>query len=143
MKDNVFIDTNIFVYSFDIDDKVKRKIAIEIIKKSLLNTNSFISIQVIQEFFNVSLKKFSKTMNHSEAKIYLENVFMQINIIYPGYDLISEALDIQTTTKYSWYDSLIIAAALQANCNLLLSEDMQDGQQIRNLTIKNPFSPTS
>ena len=139
MKDKIFIDTNIFVYSFDHDNNKKRERAIELIKNALMGPNTFISIQVIKEFFNVSLRKFTTPMNHSEAKKYLENVFMQFNVVYPGYDLISEALDIQVTTKYSWYDSLIISAALQANCTLLLSEDMQDGQKIRQLKIKNPF----
>jgi predicted nucleic acid-binding protein len=53
--------------------------------------------------------------------------------------LYAKAIDLQGRYKYGFYDSLIIAAALEANCNVLYSEDLQDGQVIDGLVIKNPF----
>ena len=139
MKDNYFIDTNIFVYSFNVDENKKREKAKEIIKKALDNGRGFISIQVIQEFYNVAGKKFKAPLAILAAKEYLEKVFMQLNVVYPSYDFISTGLDISTTTKYSFYDSLIISAALKSSCSILLTEDMQHGQKIQNLRIENPF----
>ena len=139
MKDNYFIDTNIFVYSFDFDENEKREKAKEIIKKALDNGRGFISIKVIQEFYNVATKKFKVPLEILAAKEYLEKVFMQLNVVYPSYDFISTGLDISTTTKYLFYDSLIISAALKSSCSILLTEDMQHGQKIQNLSIKNPF----
>lgn len=139
MKDNYFIDTNIFVYSFDGDENKKREKAKEIIKNALDNGRGFISIQVIQEFYNVATKKFKVPLAIHAAKEYLEKVFMQLNVVYPSYNFISTGLDISTATKYSFYDSLIISAALKSSCSILLTEDMQHGQEIQNLRIENPF----
>jgi len=139
MKGNYFIDTNIFVYSFDFDELEKRKKAKEIIKNALVDGRAYISFQVIQEFFNVATKKFKLPLNIHTAKEYLEKVFMQLNIVYPCYDFMSAGLDISTTTKYSFYDSLIISAALKSSCAVLLTEDLQHGQKIQNLRIENPF----
>ena len=139
MKDNYFIDTNIFIYSFDIDAHEKRDKAKEIIKTALIDGKGFISIQVIQEFYNVATRKFKAPMDIISAKEYLETVFAQLNIVYPGINFISTGLDIQATTKYSFYDSLIISAALNSNCSILVTEDMHHGHKIQGLTIENPF----
>ncbi len=139
MKDNYFIDTNIFVYSFDLEDTIKREKAREIVKSALIDGRGFISIQVIQEFYNVATRKFKTPMNVLAAKEYLEKVFRQLNVYYPGFEFISTGLDISATTKYSFYDSLIISAAINSNCAVLVTEDMQHGQKIQGLTIENPF----
>lgn len=139
MKDNYFIDTNIFIYSFDMDARVKRERAKEIIKTALIDGKGFVSIQVIREFYNVATRKFESPMNVIAAKEYLDTVFAQLTVVYPSFDFISTGLDISATTKYSFYDSLIISAAINSNCSVLVTEDMQHGQKIQGLTIKNPF----
>ncbi len=63
MKGNYFIDTNIFIYSFDLEDITKRERAIELIKAALIDGKGFISIQVFQEFYNVATRKFKSPMN--------------------------------------------------------------------------------
>lgn len=142
MNANYFIDTNVFVYSFDLNNQDKRGKAKSIIKNALSDGRGYISIQVVQEFFNVATKKFKSPMPVLAAKEYLEKVFMQLNVIYPSADFISTGLDLAATTRYSFYDSLIISAALKAGCSVLYSEDMQHGQKIHNLTIVNPFKKT-
>ncbi len=74
------------------------------------------------------------------SKEYFDKVFMQLEVVYPDDEYIKTALDLAATTGYSLYDSLIISAALKAGCDTLYTEDLQDGQPIRNLTILNPFS---
>lgn len=139
MRDNYFIDTNIFVYSFDFSENKKREKAKEIIRHALSSGYGFISMQVVQEFYNVAMKKFKVPLEIVAAKEYLEKVFMQLNVVYPGSDFIATGLDISATTRYSFYDSLIISAALKSSCSVLLTEDMQHGQNIQNLRIENPF----
>ena len=139
MKGSYFLDTNIFVYSFDEAAEAKQQRAQELIKTALRTGNGYISFQVIQEFLNVATRKFKVPMPLLNSKEYLDKVFMQFEIVYPDNNLIKTGLDISATTGYSFYDSLIISAALKAGCNTLYTEDLQDGQVIQNLTIINPF----
>ncbi len=140
MKDKFFLDTNIFVYSFDETAKEKQQQARELIKSALRTGNGYISFQVIQEFFNVATKKFAVPMSLLSGKEYLDKVFMQFEVVFPDADYVKTGLDIAATTGYSLYDSLIISAALKDGCDTLYTEDLQDGQKIRNLTVVNPFS---
>jgi predicted nucleic acid-binding protein len=127
------------VYSFDYRNKRKREIAKNIITNALMDGRGFISIQVIQEFFNVATNKFELPMSVIDAKSYLEKVFVVFNIVFPNTDTISTGLDIFSSTKYSFYDSLIIAAAVKSGSKILLTEDLNHGQMIQNVKIKNPF----
>ena len=140
MSGKFFLDTNIFVYSFDETARAKKQRAQKIIKEGLKTGNGHISTQVIQEFFNVATRKFAVPMPLLSSKEYLDKVFMQFEVVYPDAEYIKNGLDIAATTGYSFYDSLIIAAALRAGCDILYTEDLQSGQKIQNLTIINPFS---
>lgn len=139
MKGRYFLDTNIFVYSFDENAKDKQQKARELIKTSLKTGNGHISFQVIQEFFNVATTKFEVPMSLLSSKEYLDKIFMQLEVVYPDGDFVKTGLDLPATTGYSFYDSLIISAALKARCDTLYTEDLQNGQKIQNLTIVNPF----
>ncbi len=139
MKDKVFIDTNIFAYLFDKTDRVKSKNAIQLVRNNFANKNSVISYLVIQEFINVALNKFKKTLSNKEIIEFLQDVLEPMCEIYPNKELFIKGITLQKRWKYSFYDSLIIAAALKANCNILYSEDLQYGQVIDDLKIINPF----
>lgn len=140
MKGKFFLDTNIFVYSFDDTALEKQRQARELIKSSLRSGNGYISFQVIQEFFNVATRKFAAPMSLLSSKEYFDKVFMQLEVVHPDGEYIKTALDLTATTGYSLYDALILSAAFKAGCNTLYTEDLQDGQKIRNLTIVNPFT---
>jgi predicted nucleic acid-binding protein len=139
MKDKFFLDTNIFAYSFDFSFPHKQKIAQSLIAEALESKMGCISFQVIQEFFNIALKKFETPLSGIECNDYLQNVFVPLWETYPSASLFQEALQLKKQTGYSWYDAVILAGALEANCDLLYSEDMQHKHQIRNLKIINPF----
>ena len=139
MRGKFFVDTNVFVYSFDNSAPTKQQQARELIKSALQSGKGHISFQVIQKFFNVATRKFTSPMILSSGKEYLDKVFMQLEVVYPDGEYIKTALDLAETTGYSLYDSLILAAALKAECTTLFTEDMQDGQKVHNLTIVNPF----
>ncbi len=139
MNDKFFLDTNIFIYSLDRRDTRKQQIADGLVFKALDTGDGVVSFQVVQEFFNVALKRMATPMTLESADRYLAKVFMQMLGVYPSHALISEALRLHATTQMHWYDSLIVCAARSAGCAVLYSEDLQHGQRFGSLRVVNPF----
>jgi predicted nucleic acid-binding protein len=136
MDGKFFLDTNIIVYSFD--HSKKKEVALDLIKRAHTR-NGCISYQVIQEFIHVALKKFERPVLHPDLQLYMHKILFPICEVFPSEKLYTEAIDISERWKYSFYDSLIIASALEAQCSILYSEDLQNNQKIRNMIIVNPF----
>ena len=134
-----FIDSNVFIYLFDETDERKREIAGGIIKSALKSHSASISWQVVQETLNVVTRKLPTPMTSEDARRFLEQVLGPLWRGSPSLALYRRALDLQARYRYGLYDSLIIAAALDAGCTRLYSEDLQDGQRIKGLTVENPF----
>jgi len=141
MKDKIFIDTNIFVYAFlepkeDLD-KQKHLQAVNLLK-SIQEFNVVISVQVLNEFYNALLK-----YNINDNKI-LQKLQQIIDIVYIAsltLDTVIKCWEIRSKYKFSYYDSLIVASALENDCKILYTEDMQNGQIIEDrLKIVNPFT---
>jgi len=130
--ENIFIDTNILIYLVK-DNTGKAELI-----NSVLSVNSYISTQVVNEFCNVALKKLNLSIKDILFSIdrFSENfTISQVNVF-----VIKKALKIKEKYKYSYYDSVIIASAIQNNCTILYTEDMQHNQIIENtLKIVNPF----
>jgi predicted nucleic acid-binding protein len=135
----IFLDTNIFVYSFDQTAPEKRQLAQRLIEDALQSQRAIISSQVVQEFLNVALRKFVRPMTVAEAQEYLDKVLMPLCQHYPTIDFYRQALRVKQETGYSLYDALILTAAIENQCKTLFSEDMQHGRQIQGLEIVNPF----
>jgi predicted nucleic acid-binding protein len=139
MSDRYFLDTNIFVYSQDERYPEKAKTATKLIRDASLHRVGVVSYQVVQEFFNVVLRKANPPMRHDDAQQYLATVFRPLLAVHSSAALISEAIRIEGRHRLSWYDSLIVAAAIEAKCEILYSEDLQHGQRFGDLIVKNPF----
>ena len=139
MSDRYFLDTNIFVYSLDPVDPHKARIAEELVTRGVASRLGVISYQVVQEFMNVSLRQFQVTMTVTELELYFFKVLLPMMTIPSSSGLFLEALRLKTSDQIAWYDSLIIAAALQGDCEVLYSEDMQHGRRFGDLVIQNPF----
>ena len=139
MKDRFFLDTNIFAYTFDSSASTKQKRALDLIIHGIKTRKAVVSYQVVQEFFNLALRKFSHPMNVAEAEQYLQTVFQPLLAIHSSYTLFSQALRLEDKHRLSWYDALIVAAAVESQCTILFSEDMHDGHRFGELQIKNPF----
>ncbi|MGA8308811.1 MAG: PIN domain-containing protein [Terriglobales bacterium] len=140
MSGRFFLDTNIFVYAFDAKTPAKARRASLLIRQAADTGKGVVSYQVVQEFFNVALRRFAQPMNVAEAEQYLITVFRPLLAIHSSPALCVEALRIGEKHHFSWYDSLIVAAALQAQCSFLYSEDLQHGRKIEDLQIENPFA---
>ncbi len=133
MNDNLFVDTNILVYSIA-DDVQKRMIA----EKLLLRDDIVISPQVIGEFVAVSLKK--RILEPAKVIEYATKFLHVFHVTATTADTVAYALEMMSKYHFSYWDSLILAAALESGCTTVYSEDLQDGQRIESrLTITNPF----
>lgn len=139
MSGNYFLDTNIFVYSFDTSDPSKQQKATALVRQALQDGNGVISSQVVQEFINVATRKFSVPLTPGDCGKYFETVLASLCRVYANNDLYILALEVMERWGYAFYDSLVIAAAIQADCGILYSEDLHDGHNILGLTIVNPF----
>ncbi len=140
MSAKAFLDTNIFVYDVDAAaPRAKRNVARDLIRDALKKRQSAISYQVIQEFLNVATGKFSTSIAIPDAQQYVNAVFQPLLAVYSSVQLFHEALDVGARYKLSWYDSLIVAAAAEAKCGVLYSEDLGHGMKINGVRIENPF----
>ena len=140
MKDRFFIDTSIFVYTFDQRARKKRDRSMALVQKALKTGSGIISYQVVQEFLNVASRKFKKPLRAGDQLEYLERVLTPLCEIFPSTDLYSRAITVSDRYGYSFYDSLIITSGLNGACKTLYSEDLQHGQAIEGMTIENPFA---
>ena len=134
MNDKVFLDTNILVYAYSNTEPDKQATA----RKVIAEYDSYISTQVLQELTNTLTKKFHNSW-HEAQHVILEscnNNLLHIN----QRETVIDACNIAQKYNYSFYDSLIIAAAIECNCSILYSEDLHEGQLIESkLKIVNPF----
>jgi predicted nucleic acid-binding protein len=138
-REKFFLDTNIFVYTFESRSSSKRVLARDLVSSALDTRRGVISYQVVQEFLNVATRKFAKPMKVPEAELYLTRILMPLCEVFPDSSLYSQALSISSETGFSFYDSLIVASAITGECEILWTEDLQDGQRIRGVEIRNPF----
>jgi predicted nucleic acid-binding protein len=138
-----FLDSNIFIYLFDETAQDKREIAQNIILGALENKSACISFQVIQETLHVLTRKIATPVKLDDAKAFLQQVLEPLCKVSPSTALYIKALTLQNQFRFGFYDSVIVAAALQAGCSQLLTEDLQDGQFIEDLQIVNPFRACS
>lgn len=134
-----FFDTGLFIYQLEGLDQRKAELADRLIRQGIERGTACISFQVIQECLNTALRKAEIPLTPAQMQSYLEAVLAPLYRISASLGLYRRALDIQTRYRYGFYDALIIAAALEAGCSRLYSEDLQGGQQIEGLTIVNPF----
>jgi predicted nucleic acid-binding protein len=136
MPDKVFLDTNILIYCYSVDEKEKQEKALWLLDKH--SENSLISTQVINELSNILFKKFK--LSYVEIENTILEIDNYIDIVNFTMTTQIKALKIKDKYRLQFYDSLIIATAMENNCTTLYSEDMQNGLVIENiLTIVNPF----
>ncbi len=133
MPDKVFIDTNILVYALADDGRGAKA------REALLSSSdAVVSSQVINEFISTCLKK--NLLNLDDAAQAANGFMRALHFATIHETTINRALRIVKKYKYSYWDSLIAASALENGCSVLFTEDMQHGQVINNrLKVVNPF----
>jgi len=138
MSDKYFIDTNILVYANDRSDKRKHQIAKNIILDGIKKECAVISAQVLIEFYVIITQKVKETLTH-EVALQDIRLLRYFEIIAIDFDLIIKAIDILHKNKLSYWDSLILAAAITSGVGILYSEDLNHGQVNGDIKIVNPF----
>lgn len=142
MSAKIFVDTNILVYAFDNNEKEKQKIAQKVLREKGEIGEIALSTQVLQEFFVIVTRKLKEPLPINDASKTVQ-LFSAYPLVQVSPKLILNAIKRHRDDSFSFWDALIVEAALQAGSDILLSEDMQDGRQIGRLSIKNPFSTKS
>jgi predicted nucleic acid-binding protein len=132
----IFLDTNILVYTVDRNDKKKLSQARKLLENVIANDKPVISTQVLQEFYSATTTKLK--LNKIIAKNIIHN-FRNMEIVQVDLGIIEQGIDISLLFQISFWDSLIIAAAEHANCEMIYTEDLNDTQTIRGIKIVNPF----
>jgi len=126
MNGKVFLDTNVFVYTQSKGEQDKRNTALNAIEKY----DCYTSTQVLNEVSNVMIKKLKMPIAKVKQIITAINDRCTVSII--THEAVQKALDLKEVYGYSYYDSLILAAAVLSDCDYIFSEDLQDGQIIEN-----------
>ncbi len=132
MAERYFIDTNVAVYLLS-EDAAKAARA-----EALLASYPCISAQVVNEFINVCIRKLglARSAAHEAARALMRHC----EVVPLSATTVERAMRLGERYGFSHRDALIAAAAVLADCTVLLSEDMQDGQTLDGLTIRNPFT---
>lgn len=127
-----FFDTNLLLYLYSSDSAKADQVEV------LLSEGGTVSAQVLNEFASVAIRKLQ--MSFDEVRETLSAITEVCSVIPLTLETHSAGLRIAERFRFSVYDSLIVAAALQAGCKTLLTEDLQHGQSIdQRLVIRNPF----
>lgn len=130
-----FVDTNILIYAHDAASPAKRAVALELIGRLSAGRNGRLSTQVLLEFFATSRKI---GLQRAVAAEIVEDL-TSWPVYAPTVEDVSVAVGFSIRQTISVWDSLIIHSALQSGCDILWSEDLQDGRRFGTLRVQNPF----
>ena len=131
----VFIDTNVLIYAYSSDEVEKNEIVANLIAQE---QKIVISTQVINEFINVMRKKKAAPIDDLQRVVRELSAIFTVSLV--TIETIDQALAISKNLKYSYFDSLIIASAIENSCSVLYSEDMHHKHMVsKELIILNPF----
>ncbi|MFC2171763.1 PIN domain-containing protein [Acidobacteriota bacterium] len=138
MTDTYFVDSNILVYRRDLAAGPKQKRAWKWLDLLWKQRTGRLSIQVLNEFYITVTQRFSPGLSQEEAREEVQDYFAWKPVPITT-EIVKLGFDIQDRFRFSYWDSLIISAALSSGCRFLLSEDLQDGQDLDGLTVLNPL----
>ena len=135
-----FVDTNVLVYARDDAEPWKRDRAREVMRRLWRTRQGRVSHQVLIEFYNTVTRKLSPGLPRDEAISDVRELLVW-EPVAPDSALFERAWQVEDRYRLSWWDSLIAAAALIQDCQILHTEDLQDGMEIDGLRVVNPFGP--
>ena len=140
MRDKTFLDTNIFIYSIDASpgQAAKRDLARRIVRDHIKDDTGVLSVQVLQEFFQVATRKIEVPLSIEDALEYLHYIAI-LETVQSDFHLVVSAIRLHQKYAFSFWDSLVLQAAKTAGCSQLLSEDLQHGFNLDSLLVSNPF----
>ena len=132
-----FVDTNVVVYANDGRSRAKQDRAIETITRLMHRQNGVISFQVMQEYANTALLKLKQAPNVVLRQL---NLLQAFRVVLPFTGLVRRQIEIRETYRIGFWDAGIVAAAEEAQCDVILSEDLSEGQLYAGIELVNPFA---
>jgi predicted nucleic acid-binding protein len=130
-----FLDTNVFVYAYQFNDREKQRVAQELVEAALAG-KFVISVQVLSEFAATLLHKMSAT---PDAVTAILDRLSPIKLVVSDREVVRRAVEARAAYGIHFYDGMIVAAAERAGCQRILSEDLSAGQEYFGVTVSNPF----
>jgi predicted nucleic acid-binding protein len=137
MSGKTFVDTNVFVYAVDEDEPAKREIARRVLASDQYG-EFVLSSQILGEFYVTVTRKLPACVSEAEAAEALERLGKYPTVSIDA-TLVKRAIQIGRSAQLSYWDGLVVAAADRAGCERLLTEDLNDGQEIDSVRVENPF----
>jgi predicted nucleic acid-binding protein len=134
----VFIDTNVLLYAFDDKDVAKQQRARQWIGQCWVRRCGRLSTQVLNEFYANARKRFATAISAGDARAEVRR-YQAWNPWQVDQPTIEGAWAVESRNQVDFWDALMVAAAQQQGCTLLLTEDLPHGQRIDSLQILNPF----
>ena len=138
MIERIFVDTNVLVYMRDSSEKLKQRRASEWIEQLWATQSGRLSVQVLQEFYVTVTQKLKPGMTRAAAREDVRNL-SKWRAVGSSPELLEVAWRVQDDFRVSWWDSLIVAAALRTDCRYVLTEDLDDGTELDGVRIIDPF----
>jgi len=133
-----FVDTNIFVYAYDVDEADKRDRAVELVSSLWATRSGVVSTQVLQEFYVTVTRKLRRPMHRTDARAIVNTLsYWPVQTVEPA-DVV-EASELEQRHRLSFWDALIVVTAKRSGAERLLTEDLQHGRHLAGLVIENPF----
>ena len=134
----LFVDTNVLVYAYDETASEKHEQSKEIVQGLWETRNGVLSMQVLQEFFITVTRKIPKPADIGTAADIVRDYLQWRVVILRGQSIIS-AIDIQRRHLLSFWDALILQAAVEGDAAYLMTEDLSHGANLCGVEIRNPF----
>lgn len=138
MNDSVFVDTNVLIYAHDREAREKHVVAAQLLKELWSSRTGVTSTQVLQEFYVSATRKIPVPLSRSLARDVVEQ-YSAWPIVEIDVQTICRASEIEERHQLSFWDALIVAAAVRSGAATLLTEDLNHGQEIEGVRIENPF----
>jgi predicted nucleic acid-binding protein len=133
-----FFDTNVLVYCMDAGDPVRQARAIERFAQACEQDTVVLSAQVLQEFYAITTRNLQPALSAAEAQAQIERL-ASFEVVGSSATSVLEATRLAQRHQLSWWDALILEAALRAHADVLVTEDGQHGQRFGKLSFENPF----
>ena len=133
-------DTNVLVYIFDSSAPNKRTRALQVLEQAIDAGLAVLSTHVLQEFFVTVTRKLPVPLTNDQAKRAVQD-FARLPVVQVDPDIILNAIDTMQRYRLSFWDSMIVQAALRGDATVICSEDLQPGQTIETIRVENPFQP--
>ncbi len=134
---SAFLDTNVLLYADDADGGAKTEIARNLVRQCVAERSGVVSTQILQEYYVNARKKLKLGGAAARARV---DIYAALDVVTITTELVLAAIDRHQRDTVSFWDALVVTAAERAACEVLWSEDLQDGRRFGDVVVRNPFA---